>query len=65
MEDTELRERLEALEKKTDDAYKAANTSRKYLLIIMAWSAFAFVLPLIGILLAVPSVFRLYNLGNF
>lgn len=61
MEDAELRQKLETLERKVDSAYAAAEKSRKYLLSIIVGSAVAFVLPLIGLLFAIPSFIAAYS----
>jgi len=65
MEDTELRQRLEALEKKIDDVYTSAEKTRKYFLGVIIVSVVAFVLPLMGLLFAVPSLLSTYaDLGS-
>ena len=61
MEDAELRQKFETLEKKIDMAYRSAERARKYLLFIMVASAVAFALPLIGILFAIPSLIDTYS----
>ena len=65
MEDTELLQRLNALEKKIDDVYASAEKTRKYFLAVVIVSVVAFVLPLIGLLFAVPSLLSTYaDLGS-
>ena len=61
MDDTELRSRLDALEKKIDDAWISSEKTRKYLLAIIVVSAVAFILPLIGILFAIPAFVATYS----
>lgn len=57
----ELRQRLESLEKKLDATYISAEKTRKYFLGVLIVSAIAFVLPLIGLLLAIPSFLSQYG----
>lgn len=54
MEDQELRDRLTALERKADAAQHAAEQARQYLLWLIIGSVAVFILPLIGLLFAVP-----------
>lgn len=61
MEDQELRQKLEALEKKISDVYVSAEKTRKYFLAVIIISVVAFVLPLIGLLFAVPSFLSTYG----
>ena len=65
MEDAELRQRLDTLEKKIDEVYVSAEKTRKYFLGVIIVSVVAFVLPLIGLLFAVPSLLSTYaDLGS-
>lgn len=65
MEQQELVQRIEQLEKKVDAVYISAEKSRKYLLTMMIASVLVFVLPLIGLLFAVPSFISTYAaIGN-
>ena len=61
MEDPEIRQRLDALEKKIDAVYVSAEKTRKYFLTIIVVSVVAFVLPLIGLLFAIPSFLSSYS----
>jgi len=61
MEDPEIRQRLDALEKKIDAVYVSAEKTRKYFLTIIVVSVVAFVLPLIGLLFAIPSFLSSYG----
>lgn len=61
MEDQELRTKLADIEKKISDVYISAEKTRKYFLWVLVISAVVFVLPLIGILFAIPSVFSMYG----
>ena len=65
MEDSELARRIDELEKKIDAVYVSAEKTRKYFLTIIIVSAVAFVLPLAGLLFAIPSFLSTYsNMGG-
>ncbi len=67
--DPELKARLDAIEQKVEAAYQAANKTKLY----MQWTAIItvalVVLPLIGLVFAIPSFLSTYsqisNLGAF
>ena len=59
--DPELTSRLDRLEQKIDAAYEAAHKTERYLFWAFVASIVAFVLPLIGLLLAVPAFLSSYN----
>jgi tetrahydromethanopterin S-methyltransferase subunit G len=61
MEESEIRQRLDALEKKIDAVYVSAEKTRKYFLTVIIVSLVAFVLPLIGLLFAIPSFLSTYG----
>ena len=61
MEDAELRQKLEAIEKKVDATYASAEKTRKYFLGVIVVSIIAFVLPLVGLLFAIPSFLAGYG----
>lgn len=61
MNDQELGARIDALEKKIDAVYVSAEKTRKYFLTIIIVSAVAFVLPIIGLLFAIPSFLSTYG----
>jgi hypothetical protein len=61
MEDQELRDRLIALEQKIDAAYRASEQTRRYLLWMLIGSVTIFVVPLIGLVFAIPSFLSLYS----
>ena len=66
MEDQELRKALADLDKKISDVYISTEKTRKYFLWIIIGTAVAFVLPLIGLLFAAPSMLSMYSsIGNF
>jgi len=57
--------RLDALEKKIDATYRSSEKMRKYFLITVWISVALFVLPLIGLLFAIPQFISTYaNIGN-
>lgn len=65
MEDQELRQALERLEKKIDAVYISAEKTRKYFLGVIIISVVAFVLPLLGLVFAIPSLLAGYaDLGG-
>lgn len=59
--DQDILTRLELLEKKIDAVYVSAEKTRKYFLAVVIVSAIAFVLPLIGLLFAIPSFLSIYS----
>jgi hypothetical protein len=61
MDDSELRQYLEALEKKLNETYVSVEKTRTYFLVIIVVSVIAFVLPLIGLLFAVPAFLSTYS----
>jgi hypothetical protein len=65
MEDAELRQKIDELERKIDAVYVSAEKTRKYFLGTIIVSVIAFVLPLIGLLFAIPSFISTYaQIGN-
>ncbi len=61
MEDLELRQRLEALEKRVGEVYASAEKTRKYFLATIIVSVAVFVLPLIGLVFAIPAFLSSYS----
>ena len=61
MDDAELRKRLEDLEKKLDAAYKSAETTRKWMMWAGIVSIAVIVLPLIGLVFAIPQFISTYS----
>lgn len=61
MEDQELREALKVLEKKIDAVYVSAEKTRKYFLGTLIVTGIAFVLPLIGLVFAIPTFLSTYS----
>lgn len=58
--DQELSARLSALEEKIDRVFVSAERTRKYILAIVIVTVIAFVLPLIGLLFAIPAMLSSY-----
>ena len=61
MDDQELRQKLETLEKMLGDVYASAEKMRKYFLWTIIISVLVFVVPLIGLLFTVPSFLSSYS----
>ncbi len=63
--DPELQKRIEAQDAKLDAIYTSVEKTRKYFLIITWITIIAVVLPLIGLIFAVPSFLSTYsNISN-
>ena len=66
MDDQELRKLIADLDKKISDVYISAEKTRKYFLTVIIVSVIAFVLPMLGLVFAVPSMLSMYSsFGNF
>ena len=61
MIDPELAARLDAIEKKVDDAYKASESSRKYLFWTGVVTIALIVLPAIGLVFVIPQFIASYT----
>ncbi len=61
MDDAELRKRFDDLEKKIDAAFKAADTTRKWMMWAGIVSVALLVLPLIGLVFAIPQFISTYS----
>ncbi len=61
MEDADLQRRLEDMERKIDHIFSSVEKTRTYFLSVLVVSAIAFVLPLIGLMFAVPSFLSTYS----
>ncbi|MFA7285886.1 MAG: hypothetical protein WC011_03505 [Candidatus Paceibacterota bacterium] len=59
--DQELKNKLEEQSIKIDAIYKSVEKTRKYFLMIIWVSVIAVVLPLIGLLFAIPSFLSNYS----
>lgn len=60
MED-ELRQRLDALEKKIDAIYVSAEKTRKYILWTVMITVALVVLPMLGLVFVIPSFISTYS----
>ncbi|MFA6047574.1 MAG: hypothetical protein WCV59_00525 [Parcubacteria group bacterium] len=56
--DQELLKKLEEQEKKIDDIYKSVEKTRKYFLWTLIITVVTIVLPLIGLLIAIPWMLK-------
>ena len=61
MDDQEFNRRMDALEKKLDAVYVSSEKMRKFFLWTVIVSVEAFLLPLIGLLFALPSFLSVYS----
>ena len=61
MEDAELRGKLDELEKKIDAIYISSEKTRKYFLTFLIVSGLGFLIPLVGLLFAIPSFISTYS----
>ena len=59
--DPELKNRLDAIEAKLEATFVSAEKTRKYFLIIGIVSLVAFLLPLLGLVFAIPSFLSSYS----
>ena len=64
MIDPELLAKLDAIDAKAERAYRAAESARKYLFWTGVVTIILFVLPLIGLLFAVPQFIGSYTTLN-
>lgn len=61
MEDQELRQKLDLLEKKVDATFRSAERTRKYILWTIIITVALFVLPLIALIFVIPSFINTYS----
>lgn len=59
--DDELREHIQSLEKKIDDFQRSINALRKIFLWTLIVTVILFVLPLVGLLFAIPQFLSNYS----
>ena len=65
MEDAELRQKLEELDKKISGIYISAEKTRKYFLTVLIITLVTLILPLFGLFYAIPTFISSYgNIGN-
>lgn len=59
--DPGLDTRLSAIEDKLEKTYVSAEKTRKYLLFMLVVTIVAFVLPLVGLMFAIPTMLSSYS----
>ncbi|MFA6375916.1 MAG: hypothetical protein WCX69_00750 [Candidatus Paceibacterota bacterium] len=59
--DDEIFKKFEAQEAKLDNIYRSVEKTRKYFLWTLAATVVAFILPLIGLMIAIPQFLSLYG----
>ncbi|MBP6060916.1 MAG: hypothetical protein KA515_02880 [Candidatus Pacebacteria bacterium] len=59
--DSELQKKIESLEMKVDLVYKSVEKTRRYFLIVAWVSILAIILPLIGLVFALPAFMTSYT----
>ncbi|MEN9560999.1 MAG: hypothetical protein RIQ56_272 [Candidatus Parcubacteria bacterium] len=65
MSESEILGKIELLEKKIDAIYVSAEKTRKYFLAVLIITLVALVLPLVGLVFAIPQFLTLYgSLGS-
>ena len=57
----EIQKKLGELEGKVDEIFKSVEKTRRYFLIIMWVTVLAIVMPLIGLMFAIPQFLGTYN----
>ena len=66
MHEEEFKQKMTALEQKLDAIYISTEKTRKYFLAVLVISIIAFVLPLVGLIFAIPSFLDTFtSLGSF
>ena len=61
MNEPELKDQIAALQKRTEEIYTSVERTRKYILIMVVISVAAVVLPLIGLIFAIPAFLSSYE----
>jgi hypothetical protein len=59
--DEEILKKFEAVEKKIDAIYASVEKTRKYFLLTLIVTAVLIVLPLLGLLIAIPKFLSIYS----
>lgn len=59
--DEELKERIQSLEKKIDDFQRSINAVKKIFLWTLVITLILFILPLVGLLFAIPQFLSNYS----
>ncbi|HEY4499525.1 MAG TPA: hypothetical protein VJH70_00115 [Candidatus Paceibacterota bacterium] len=62
--DKELSDRLAAMEQKVDYVYRSVEKTRKYFLWTLIISLAVIVLPIIGLVFAIPQFMKTINYSN-
>lgn len=66
MNEEEIKQKLALLEQKIDAVYISAEKTRKYFLAVIIISVVTLVLPLVGLVFAIPSFLNTINsIGSF
>jgi uncharacterized BrkB/YihY/UPF0761 family membrane protein len=60
--DPQLQERLSDLEQKLDAVYRSTEKTRRYIWTFVVISVIALVLPLIGMVFAIPAFLNTYSM---
>ncbi|OGZ48539.1 MAG: hypothetical protein A3F26_03165 [Candidatus Ryanbacteria bacterium RIFCSPHIGHO2_12_FULL_47_12b] len=63
--DEETRKRFDEQAQKLDAIYRSAEQTRRYFLWVLIITVVAIILPLVGLLIAVPSFLSVYSSLNF
>ena len=53
--------RIDALDKKLDEIYRSVEKTRKYFLWVLIATIVMFILPLIGLVFAIPQFLSIYS----
>lgn len=61
----EILKKLEEHDKKLDAIYRSTEKTRKYFLWVLVITVVAFVLPLIGLVFAIPQFLSIYSTAGF
>jgi hypothetical protein len=61
MPNEEIAKRIDALEQKIDAIYASSEKTRKYFLTTLVVSAVVVLLPMLGLMFAIPSFMSSYN----
>lgn len=64
--DQNIEQRLKKIEEKIEAVFHSAEKTRKYFLFLIIASVVLFILPLLGLVFAIPSFLDTYgNISNF
>jgi uncharacterized membrane protein YjjP (DUF1212 family) len=62
--DQEILQKFAEQEKKLDAIYRSTEKTRKYFLVIIWVTVAAIILPMIGLIFAIPTFLNIYNPAN-